>query len=326
VARLAQLPPLDYDKVREKVAEAMGVRVSTLDGAVRNARGDGADVAKKGRPIELYVPEPWDRPVDGVRVLDSILACVQMHMHISEADAIATTLWIAHTHMFDAFRHTPRHISTAPDAECGKTVLMSHMIGNMIPKPMHVELMKAPPFFRLTEDHRPTWLIDEVDVFIRDDSDLLAALNSGWEPHGAVARCVGDDNEVRLFSTHAPVAMAGIDLHKKLPSTTLGRSIVVMLERASEGEISERHMYEAKKHKTRLRNLGRKLARWIGENRQLISKIDPTLPPGVKNRLADKWTPCWPSPRQSGGIGPNEQGPRYLDRPTYPSPPERCSC
>jgi hypothetical protein len=86
--------------------------------------------------------------------------------------------------------------------------------------------------------------------------------------------------------------MARIDLHKKLPRTTGGRSIVVMLERAADGEINERRMYDASKHRSRLRSLGRKLARWIGENRDQIAKTKPTFPTGVKNRLADKWAPC----------------------------------
>jgi putative DNA primase/helicase len=98
-----------------------------------------------------------------------------------------------HTHIYRIFDHTPRLLITAPDAECGKTVLMTHMVGKLVNKPQSVELMKAAPFFRLAEALHPTYLIDEMDVFIKEDSDLLAAVNNGWEPHGGVPRCVGED-------------------------------------------------------------------------------------------------------------------------------------
>ena len=60
VTVLAALRPLDYEVVREKEAEKLGVRVSALDDAVK---GNAASVAVPGRCLcsrKLSLgPRPW---------------------------------------------------------------------------------------------------------------------------------------------------------------------------------------------------------------------------------------------------------------------------
>jgi len=305
VNRLALLPSIEYEQVRKEEAEALGVRVGTLDKAVREEKGEPEAKERSGHEIKLYEPEPWDSPVNGAEVLDEAYNVIMRHMVIRKEDAIACVLWAVHAHLYDLFDHTPRLLITAPDAECGKTLLMTHMVGNLVTRPQPVEIMKAAPFFRLAESLKPTFLIDEMDVFIQEDSDLLAAVNSGWEPHGGVPRCVGEDNEVRIFSTHCPVVMAGVELNKKLPATTITRSIVISLERAAYEDISDEDIYNAKQHKSVLINIGRKIARWSLDHRDEVSKIVPYLPPKIRNRLADKWIPLFKIANVVGGEWPN---------------------
>jgi putative DNA primase/helicase len=287
----AGIDPLEYDRNRKQFAEEMGVSVGALDTAVKAARRASKEGAAKGRELSFYEPEPWHEPVNGAEALTEAADHILRHMAISKGDAYACAVWAAHTYMFELFDHTPRLCVTAQTEEAGKTVLMAHMVGNLVNKPQPVELMKAAPFFRIAEDHHPTFLIDECDVFIREDSDLLSALNNGWEPHGGVPRCVGDDNEVRIFSTHAPTAMAGIQLMKKLPPTTIGRSIVINLIRAIDGEVPV--PYSKAIHQAGLRETGRKLARFIADNSLEIASCNPVMPDYVRNRLADKWTPLF---------------------------------
>ncbi|WP_169338409.1 DUF3631 domain-containing protein [Lamprocystis purpurea] len=305
IARLAALPVLEYDRVRESEASALGVRVATLDREVAKARqSDAPHEAAAGRNVTFYEPEPWTDAVSGAEVLDQALSLLLRHMVMRPEDAAAVALWCAHVYLFAGFSHSPRLLITAPDAECGKTMLLFHMVGNLVPRPQPVELMKSAPFFRLAELHKPTFLIDEMDVFIDEDSELLAAVNNGWEPHGCVLRCIGDDNEVRKFGTHTPVAMAGIDLIKKLPGTTVSRSVVVTLERAAADEISEANIYDARTHRAPLLEVGRKLARWTGDHAATIAAADPIMPVGVRNRLADKWRPLLAIADAAGGRWP----------------------
>jgi putative DNA primase/helicase len=299
--RLSKLNPIEYDRVREEEAKRLGVRVSVLDKEVSRARESSGEPLK-GRALEFYIPEPWNEPVDGSLVLDEAYITIKRHMAISDEYAATAVLWAAHVHVFDLFSHTPRLGISAPDAECGKTVLLSHMVGNLIPKPQHTENISPAPFFRLAELHRPSFLIDEADVFFRQDSDLIGAINGGWEPHGGVIRCIGDDHEPRHFSTHCPVAIGGIRLEKILPATTISRAIMIPLQRAMPDEITE--VYDSKKHLEGLRDIGRKLARWSHDKRALIAGYEPTMPEKAINRRADKWRPLFTVAQVAGGHWP----------------------
>jgi len=290
---LSQLNKVEYDRVRESAASELGIRVSTLDDLVKTKQQPSGETETKGRKIDLYEPEPWPNPVDGIEILNEAAALLSRHMVMREADVYACVLWAAHTYMFQAFDHSPRLLITAASEEAGKTVLMNHIVGNLVNRPLPVELMKPAPFFRMIEELHPTFLIDECDVFMKEDMDLAAALNSGWEPHGGVLRCIGDNHEVRHFSTFTPTAMAGIRLHKKLQKSTVGRSLVIKLERAAAGELLPDDAYNRRKHKKSIRETGQKIARWINDNRGEIAACEPELPRGVRNRLQDKWTPLF---------------------------------
>lgn len=311
VERLAQLSPMAYDKVRTAEAEALGVRAATLDGSIKAARKETGG-APKGRRIELYEPEPWPEPVDGAEALNMAYEAIRRHMLIRDEYAITAALWAAHTYVYDVFPHTPRLVVTAPAHECGKTLLMTHLVGSLVTRAQPVELMKAAPFFRMIEAYRPTFLISEVDIFIKEDSDLLAAINNGWEPHGGVPRCVGEgaDMEPRLFSTHTPVGLDGIKVEKVLPAMTLSRSLVITLERATIGEVVE--PYDARDHKAGLREIGRRLARWCDDHRDVLHDARPDLPAGATGRRADKWTPMFAIAEAAGGQWPERARRAYL--------------
>ena len=257
--------PADWQRYRKRIKDAAGGIVSELDRLTRVSGNDEDETPAKGRKVDLYEPEPWPDPVDGAEVLDAAFDAIKRHMFIIEEYAITTTLWVAHSHVFDVFSHTPRLGVSAPREDCGKTRLLFHLVGSLTTKPQTGDLMRAAPFFRMSEEFKPTWLIDEIDVFIKDDSELLAALNNGWEPHGGVPRCVGEDFEVRIFRTHSPVAFGGVRIEKVLPATTLSRTLVIPLQRATKGEIAED--FDVRKHRDGLLEIGRKLSRWCGDNR-----------------------------------------------------------
>lgn len=301
---LAALSEFEYAKLRIVAAEFNEVRPSDLDKEVKRLRkGSEETETSQGKEIQLPEPEPWEEPVDGLELLNDISDTIKRHMSLKDSYADASTVWAAHTYLYDAFSHTPRLCITAPDVECGKTVLMSHLIGNLVTRPQIVENMSPAPFFRLAASYQPIFLIDEVDAFLKEDSDLISALNNGWEPHGCVLRCVGDDNEVRQFSTHCPVAMAGIELYNRLPPATMSRSIVIHLERAVGDEVQEE--YDERIHRQNIKVLGRKLARWCQDNYEKLKSLDPVLPHGVKNRQADKWRPLMAIAQVAGGNWPS---------------------
>jgi putative DNA primase/helicase len=63
--RLAQLSPIEYDRVRQAEADAMGVPVTTLDAEVARARAalnPGDDAALQRQAAAVDEPGPWPRP------------------------------------------------------------------------------------------------------------------------------------------------------------------------------------------------------------------------------------------------------------------------
>ena len=76
VRRLAALSPIEYDRVRQAEADALGVRVTTLDAEVEKVRrklaGDGND--SQGEAVLFPDIEPWPEPVDGGELLTDLAA------------------------------------------------------------------------------------------------------------------------------------------------------------------------------------------------------------------------------------------------------------
>jgi hypothetical protein len=282
-----------------------GVSIGTLYYMAKQAGGGNKGEGKKrqGETVELHEPAPWRTPVDGAAVLTELVHTIQQHMAMREPDAITVALWCAHTYCYETFSHTPRLAITAPAPECGKTVLLAHLIGNLVNRPQSTDNMSPAAFFRMASAYQPTFLVDEVDAWLREDSDLPGAINGGFERHGSVIRCVGDSQEVRQFKTHCPVAFAGINLHRKLPPATLTRSVVIELARALPGEVKVR--FNRRRHQGALRVLAQKLVRWVGDNESSIRQCRPQMPQGVENRHEDKWMGLLSIASVAGGDWPD---------------------
>jgi putative DNA primase/helicase len=252
--------------------------------------------------LVLYEPDPWPDAVDGAAVLSEVKKALLQHMSMRQTDATVATLWAAHAHCFDQFDHSPRLAISAPAPGCGKTVLLSYLLGNLVPRPSSADTITPAVFFRMAAAYKPTFLIDEVDAWFRDDSLLPAAINGGFSATGNIPRCVGDSHQVKQFSTFTPTALAGINLIKRLTPALLSRSIVIELERALPNEVPI--PFDKRRHRAALLELGQKLARWSNDKRALLHDCDPMLPVGVINREADKWQPLFTIADIAGGVWP----------------------
>lgn len=303
-----------YMRYRDQL-KRVGIPLGQFDQAMKrpNLKEDQEEQTKRGRRLELYEPSPWPEPVNGVELLDEISATIKNYMVMHESDADLVALWVIHTHIFDAFTHTPRLLITAPDMECGKTVLMSHLVGNMVNRPQIVEMMSPAPFFRLANAYQPTFLIDEADVFLHNNRDLTAVINNGWEPQGGVPRCIGDEYEVTIFETYCPVAMAGISLENKLPRPTLSRCLTVRLDRATKSEAELITRFDARKHQASVREVAQRIARWTSDNREQLGTYDPNFSNTAVHRIADRWRPLQAIAEIAGGEWPS-RGLRAMHR------------
>ena len=123
-----------------------------------------------------------------------------------------------------------------------------------------VEISEA-ALFRGIEKWQPTIIVDEADVLLVDNEPLRAVVNSGWTRGSCVLRCIGDDNTPHAFPTFCPkvIGMKG----RKLPDTTLSRSIIIEMKRkkTSETVVHFRSIDDAG-----LAELRRRALRWANDN------------------------------------------------------------
>ena len=80
----------------------------------------------------------------------------------------------------DATDLTPRLPISAPEQECGKSV--HRFSGKVVYRADPAANISTAAFFRAVEQYRPRLLIDEVDSFAREDSDIRNVLNTGSRP------------------------------------------------------------------------------------------------------------------------------------------------
>jgi predicted DNA-binding protein (UPF0251 family) len=286
ISQLAKLRTVDYEQIRREAAAKLSIRASILDKLVAAARPPDESAPGKGRPLDLPAPEPWPEPVNGAALVPELTGAILKYVVLTENDALAVAMWILHAYCFDAFACTPRLAITAPEKRCGKTTLLD-VIGLLVPRPLSTANISAAATFRTIEAVRPTLLIDEADTFLSENEELRGILNSGHRKGGQVIRTVGDDFEVRAFSTHTPVAIAQIG---KLPDTLADRSIHISMKRRAPSETVSRLRHG---RTPELSEVAMKAARWIADNADAIRECDPNIPDAIFNRAADNWAPLF---------------------------------
>ena len=271
LARLAALPPIEYDRCREAEAKQLGIRTSTLDAEVKRLRDEVGPQHADDAPF-LDDPELWPEPVDGGVLLTDLTTAVKRHLVLPAGAAEAVALWIVHAHAHDTASISPILAVTSPTPECGKTTLLT-LLGACVPRPLPASNITAAALFRAVEKWTPTVLVDEADTFLRDNDDLRGVLNSGHNRHAAwIIRTAGDDHDPCRFRTWSPKAIALIG---RLPATLESRSIHVELRRIASGEHVEPLRGDRLGH---LEPLRRKAWRWATDNAVRLADAEPGMP------------------------------------------------
>jgi hypothetical protein len=290
---LAQLPALDYDRAREAAAEAMGVRVSTLDKQVRKLQGEAIT---DDDPLGDLTP--WAHPVDGAALLGEIADTVRKFIVCDVETARAAALWAALTWFIDAVDVAPLAVITAPEKRCGKTQMLS-VLGKLVRRPMSASNISAAALFRSIDAWHPTLLVDEADAFMRDNEELRGLLNSGHTRDSAyVVRVVGDDHTPTRFTTWGCKAIAGIG---HLADTLMDRAIVLALRRKLAHESTERLRHA---ESGLFDDLAAKLARFAQDNTEAVRRARPALPSALNDRAQDNWEPLLSIAEIAGGDWP----------------------
>lgn len=194
------------------MAAELGCRVSTLDKEVAKARA-----ADEEKQVDLCADiEPCAEAVDVGELLDDVRATIGRFIVCDPSTATAAALWIALTWVIERAQVAPLAIITAPEKGCGKSQLLD-VIGRLSKRPLFASNISPAATFRIIEARTPTLLIDEADAFFKENEELRGIINSGHTRTSAyVIRTVGDNFEVKQFSTWGAKAIAGIG---RLPET-----------------------------------------------------------------------------------------------------------
>jgi putative DNA primase/helicase len=292
--RLAKLSALEYGRARKEAAKRLGTSVQFLDIAVKAKRTElGIDEPDglRGRPLTYDEPEPWPVSVSGEQILDEIAAGAGRFIVLPPHAAEIIALWLTHSYLLDTTDITPRLQICSPVKRCGKSTALDYLFEHAY-RPQHAANITAAATFRLIDEFRPTLLIDEADTFLPEAEELSGVLNSGHHVRGSIPRAVpvGDDYQVRSFSTFAAVAIALIgQLEGKL--ATLGdRAITITLARRKSNETVE--SFSAARRRGQFKPVCRRLMRWAQDNREALAVAEPAIPEGINNdRAVDNWRP-----------------------------------
>jgi Protein of unknown function (DUF3631) len=224
----------------------------------------------------------------------------------SPAAHVATTLWVAHSHMVDVFESTPRLALLSPEPGSGKTRVLE-VLELLVPRPQHVLNASTAAVFRMIDGSRPTLLYDECDAIFHtrgkgDDSaeDLRALLNAGHRRSATIPRCVGPKHEVQHFPVYAACALAGLG---DLPPTLMTRSVVIRMRRRAPDERVE--SYRRRLVQPQGDELRDRIAEWVDRVADECGEAWPQMPPGITDRPADCWEPLLAVADAAGGHWPS---------------------
>lgn len=140
IARLATLPPLDYEREREAAANKLGCRTGILDKLVeaRRPKSEANEGELQGRTMTLADVEPWPDTVDGADVLNQVAGTFTRFVALPDGAADTLALWAAHTHASKSFICSPRLNVSSPEKGCGKTTLRD-VLAVLVPRPLLAE-------------------------------------------------------------------------------------------------------------------------------------------------------------------------------------------
>ena len=210
---------------------------------------------------------------------------------LDDAQADAVTLWVAHTHVFDAFGCTPYLAIASAEKRSGKTRLLE-VLELLVREPLPTANISDAALFRVIDERQPTLLIDEVDAIFGKKSAARASSAGSSTPATAAARppiawaarttrrCRRSRSTARRRSPASATAC---------PDTISDRSIPIRLKRRTRDESVERfRLREVEPEGHELRD---RLADWLEPQHDQLVDSRPELPDELDDRAQDVWEP-----------------------------------
>jgi hypothetical protein len=121
IEALAGMREVAYQKKRKEASADLRIPVVTLDGLVKKRRAKLEAEADAQLLYPHWVVEPWDEPVEGSTLLQTITERIRQHVILTQDQATAIALWImltwvheqAAVHSRSCSRHQPRQTAAS---------------------------------------------------------------------------------------------------------------------------------------------------------------------------------------------------------------------
>ncbi len=243
-----------------------------------------AGSAQAAKPDRVGSP-----PVDLAAMLEDARAYIRQYVVLSDAQADTVTLWVAHTHAFDAAEATPYLSVTSAEKKSGKTRLLEVLV-LIVSRPWLTGRVTPAALYRRIHVEHPTLLLDESDSAFRSGEEyaesLRGILNTGHRQGGATTVCVGQGANMTygVFSTFSAKAIAGIG---RLPDTVEDRAISIVLKRKAPGEKAARFRWRTAGEEAA--PLKERLEAWGSASVETLAEARPDIPLALDDRAADGW-------------------------------------
>jgi hypothetical protein len=240
------------------------------------------------------------------QLLDDVAKFIGRYVAFSADGALdAVTLWVAHTHVVDAFESTPRLALISPVKQSGKTRTLE-VVELLVPNPMNVVNTTSAALFRQVAADRPTLLMDEADTYLgpqaaKQHEELRGFVNAGHRRGANAYRCIGEPSKMRVekFPAFCALAIAGIG---DLPDTVIDRAVVIQMKRRARRERIDQ--FRRRRAAPEGGILRCRLEKWAKRSRRRLTDAEPELPEGITDRPADVWEALIAIADLAGGYWP----------------------
>lgn len=259
---------------------------------------DVGNVSTEGICFETV--EPWKKPVNPAILLTDISKAIRRFVVCPKEIADGVALWIAFTWFIEVVEVAPIALITSPEKRCAKTTLLS-FIGELSKRPLQTSNMTPAVMYRTISEWCPTFLIDETDIFMKENSEFKCLLNGGHTRKSAfVIRSDSKTYAPKKFSTWGAKALASIG---HVADTIMDRSIIFELKRKLPTERVEKLRYAESDLFEAFRA---KLARFAQDFSKQVRVTRPDIPQSLNDRAQDNWEPLLGIAQVAGGKWPKK--------------------
>jgi Protein of unknown function (DUF3631) len=241
---------------------------------------------------------------DLAHLLDALEVFVRRYVVLDEAQATATTLWVAHTWAIEAAYATPYLFVNSAEPESGKTRLLE-VLHELAREPLSTMNISDAALFRAIDQRKPTLFLDEVDAIFSKRAqergakdELRSLLNAGYRRGGRVLRMGGGNNTtLQEFEVFGAKALAGLG---SLPPTLASRCLRIELKRRRADEpVSDFFPQDVAEEASALRTW---LEKWTATTIDTLAVARPSRVDGLRDRTNEVWRPLLAIAEEAGEV------------------------